>query len=67
MGTIWRDAILIPVGVALFTIVAIFVISRILLAFNDQAIATGVALGMAVLIMVVATVLDRRPRPNPPH
>ena len=64
---VWGPAIAIPVGVVLFTVVVIFAVSRLLLVFNDQAIATGVALGLAVIILVVAVVLDRRPRASNTH
>lgn len=67
MGEHWRAAVAIPVGVVLVTIFLIFLISRILLAFNDQAIATGIALALSLLIMGGAVILDRRPRPTAPH
>ncbi|HEX2173957.1 MAG TPA: hypothetical protein VHL09_16105 [Dehalococcoidia bacterium] len=63
----WGPAILIPVGVVLFTVVVIFAISRLLLVFNDQAIATTVALALALIVLVGAIVLDRRPRAPRPH
>lgn len=53
-----------PIGVTLVTFVIIFLISRLLLVFNDQAIATAVALALAFIVMAVAAFLARQPGSN---
>lgn len=51
-----------PVGVMIVVFVIIFGLSRILLVVDDQAIATGIALGVALAILVVSFILAGRTR-----
>ena len=51
----------IPVGVIIVVFIIIFGFSRLLLVFNDQAIATAIALFAAVIILGGAFALSMMP------
>lgn len=48
-----------PIAVTLVTILVIFLISRLLLVFNDSFIATAFALALAVIASVAGAFLAR--------
>lgn len=52
----------IPLGATAFSLLVIFAISRVLLAVS-RTTAVGVALAMALLILVIGAVLGARPAP----
>ena len=53
-------ALAIPLTALIATLAVIFVISRILLGVNSKEIAPPVALGIAMVILVVCSVLATR-------
>ena len=59
----WGFAI--PIGVIIVVFVIIFGFSRLLLVFNDQAIATAIALFGALIILGGAFALSMRPPGSP--